>query len=162
MGSNRLIFVIGGVVVALAIASVLVVLSVGDRTSEAYPEDTPEGALQRYLESFESGDLAGAHAWFSDRVRSEMDLASYQRMVDQFGSLLADDRPRRVLVDERVGTGDSISLRVIVEELEDGGIGASTQRYEREIRMLRQPDGWRIDEPLIWLEPGPITEPPSR
>ena len=161
MGSNRPVILIGAGVVALAIVSVAVVLSMGDRTSEPFPEATPEGALQRYLESFESGDLAGAHAWFSDRVASEMDLPAYQRMVDQFGSVLADDRPRRVLVGEQVGTGDSISLRVIVEELEDGGLGASTQRYEREIRMLRQPDGWRIDEPLIWLDPGPI-EPPSR
>lgn len=162
MSSNRLIFVIGGAVVAFAIASVLVVLTVGDRTSDPYPEDTPEGALQRYLERFERGDLAGAHAWFSERVTNDMDLAAYQRMVDQFGSVLADDRSRRVLVDERVGTGDTVSLRVIVEELEDAGLGSSTFRYEREIRMLRQPDGWRIDEPLVGLEPGPITEPPSR
>lgn len=156
MGSNRSPLLIGAGVVALVVITVIVVLFADDRETVEFGEDTPEGALQRYLAAFDEGDLEKAHAYFSNDVRDQMSLEEYERTVDAFGHGYGSERVRRALFDGRSGDGDSVRVELTVEELSGEGLGASTHRYPVEIRMVREDDAWRIDEPLVWLEPAPI------
>lgn len=150
--------VIGVAVVALAIVATLVVLT-GDRDVASYDESTPEGVLQRYLAAFDASDLERAHAYFSSDVQADMDAEAFERVVEMYGAH-GTETTRRVLFDDRAGDGDRVRLQLTVEELYGEGLGASTSRYQREIRMVREDGAWRIDEPLVWLEPAPIEARP--
>ena len=141
---------------AIVIIAVVVVLLAGDRESVEFGEDTPEGALQRYLAAFDEGDLAAAHAFFSDGVRDQMDLDAFERAVSGQEGDFGTERTRRVLFDARSGDGDSVRLQLTVEEFTGEGLGASSYRYQVEIPMVREGDAWRIDEPLVWLNPAPL------
>ena len=57
MNGQRAPLLIGGGVVALVIITVVVVFLAGDRTAVDFAEDTPEGALQRYLRAFDDGGV---------------------------------------------------------------------------------------------------------
>lgn len=156
MSSNRSLLAIGGGVVAIVIIAVVVVLLAGDRESVEFGEDTPEGALQRYLAVFDEGDLTAAHAYFSDGVRDQMDLDAFERAVSAQEGGFGAERTRRALFDGRSGDGDSVRLQLTVEEFTGEGLGASSYRYQVEIPMVREGDAWRIDEPLVWLNPAPL------
>ena len=153
MNGQRSPLLIGGGVVALVIITVVVVFLAGDRTAVDFAEDTPEGALQRYLRAFDDGDLDAAYAYFSADVRADMDRDAYERTVAMYHPGIGVDRTRRALFDGRLGEGDSLRLKVTVEEIYGDGLGASSNRYQREVRMVREDGGWRVDEPLVWLEP---------
>ncbi len=156
MNGQRLPLLIGGGIVTLVIITVAVVVLAGDRTAVDFAEDTPEGALQRYLRAFDDGDLEAAYAYFSADVRADMDREAYERTVAMYAPGIGVDRTRRALFDGRLGEGDSIRLQVTVEEIYGDGLSASSNRYQREVRMVRENGGWRIDEPLVWLEPSPV------
>lgn len=159
MSSNRSLLFIGGGVVALVIIAIVVVLLAGDRETAEFGEDTPEGALQRYLTAFDDGDLAVAHTYFSSDVREQMDLQEFERAVNAQGGY-GTERTRRALFDGRSGEGNRVRLELTVEEFTGEGLGASTYRYQREIPMVREGDAWRIDEPLVWLDPAPLEPHP--
>jgi hypothetical protein len=42
---------------------------------------------------------------------------------------------------------------VTVEELYGDGLNQNVSRSTRYLPMVRDADGWRIDESLIWLDP---------
>jgi hypothetical protein len=85
-----------------------------------------------------------------------MDREAYERTVAMYDPGIGGDPTRRALFDGRLGEGDSIRLQVTVEEIYGDGLSASSNRYQREVRMVRENGGWRIDEPLVWLEPSPV------
>ena len=152
--SNRsLIYVALGIVV-LAVITIAVVLLAGDREATEFDADSPEAALQRYLVAYDGGDLDTAHAYFSADVRQRMDLDAYQRAVDSWGVGFEPDRS--VLFDSTSGTGDRVELHLIVEEFAGDGLSGETYRSPRDIRLVREGGEWRIDEPLVWLDPAPI------
>lgn len=156
MSSNRSLFLISGGVLALAIIAIVVVLLAGDRESVEFGEDTPEGALQRYLAAFDEGDLAAAHAYFSSEVRDQMDLEAFERAVSAMDGGFGSERTRRALFDGRSGEGETVRLELTVEEFTGQGLGASSYRYQVEVPMVREEEAWRIDLPLVWLNPAPL------
>ena len=159
MTMPRSVLLVGAAVVALVVATVAVVLLTNGRDSAQFAADTPEGALQRYLSAFDEGDLAAAYEYFSSDVTDEMSFEAYEATVRMYDPGTTD-RTRRALFDGRLGDGDAVRLALTVEEIYGEGLSASSNQYHREVRMVRQSDGWRIDEPLVWLEPGPIEAAP--
>ena len=151
---NRTLLFIGLGVVGLAAITIAVVLLAGGRQAAEFDADSPEAALQRYLAAYEEGDLEAAHAYFSADVRERMDLDAYRRAVDSWG--IGYERDRSVLFDSTSGTGDRVELHLIVEEFAGDGLSGETYRSPREIRLVREGDEWRIDQPLVWLDPAPI------
>lgn len=153
--SNRSLIYIGLGVVGLAVITTLVVLLAGDRQRADFPSDSPEGTLQRYLVAYDDGDLDAAHAFFSADVRERMDAEAYQRAVDSFGHDPAHGG-RSVLFDSTDGNDDRVDLHLIVEEFYGDGFSGETYRSPRDIRLVREDGAWRIDQPLVWLDPAPI------
>ena len=49
-------------------------------------------------------------------------------------------------------------MTITVEEFYEDGLGGSTNRYDREIHLVREDGAWYIDEPLVWLESAPYLE----
>lgn len=154
--SNRSLVYIGSGVVALAVITILVVLLAGDREAAEFSADSPEGTIQRYLAAYDDGDLGAAHAFFSADVRERMDIKAYQNAVDSWGGGSGTEGRRRVLFDNTSGTGDRVQLHLIVEEFYGDGLSGDTYRSPREVRLVREDGDWRIDQPLVWLDPAPI------
>lgn len=147
-------------VVGLVALTIVVVLVMGGREAAEYSADSPEGTIQRYLTAFEAGDYETAYTFFSADVRGETDLEAYERSVRDYGTY--DGQPsRRVLFDRTSGEGDRIRVHLTVEEfyVGDGLGGGDTYSSPREVLMVREDGAWRIDEPLIWLDPGPFPAP---
>ena len=161
-GPDRTLLFIGVGILALVAIAAAVVLLLGGREPESFPADSAEGVVQRYLAAFEEGDLEEAHASFSSEVRSEMDLDAYEQATRDYG-MFPPDSSRRVLFDRTDTDGDRARVHLTIEEYFGGGPfgGGETYRSSREIRMVREDGSWRIDEPLIGIEPGPALAPDS-
>ena len=156
-GADRtLVYVAAGIVALLAITAGAVLL-LGNREPTSLPADSPEGAVQRHLAAFEDGDFEAAHAHFSSEVREEMDLDAYEQLTRDYGGF-PTDTSRRVLFDRTETDGDRSRVHLTVEEYYGGGPfgGGETYRSPREIRLVREDGEWRIDEPIVGIEPAPF------
>jgi hypothetical protein len=157
MTSHRSLLAIGAGVVALVLVTLAVVLLTDDRTRTSFPEGSPEAALQGYLDALDAGDVEAAYAAFSSEVRSRMSQEAFAREVETRGT--GAERPdTRYLVTATTVDGDTARVTITVEEFYEDGLGGSTNRYDREIRLVREGDAWHIDEPLVWLESAPYLE----
>jgi hypothetical protein len=85
-----------------------------------------------------------------------MDLDAYEQVARDYG-MFPPESSRRVLFDRTEADGDRARVHLTVEEYFGGGPfgGGETYRSPREIRMVREDGSWRIDEPLLGVEPGP-------
>lgn len=155
---DRSLLVIGLGVVALVVAAVIAVVLLGSRDAEAFPADSPEGVLQRHLAAVEAEDYEAAWSYFSAEVQSAVSVDEYRRMARDYGYWGTGSR--RILFDGSEVDGERARVRLTVEEYYDGGpfSGANTFRSTREIALVREGGEWRIDEPLIGLEPMPFPE----
>lgn len=151
---DRSLVLVAGGVVAVTILAIVVVLVAGGRQPETFPADTPEGTIQRYLSAFDAGDHAAAYDFFSTEVRRRMSLDDYTLMVDQTGHDFGGAQTGRVLFDTVDVSGDTARVRLTVERIYGDGLSTSTSRSTSEIRLVREAGAWRIDEPLVWLDPG--------
>jgi hypothetical protein len=155
----RPLIVIPASIAALIAATAAVVLLAGNRSAEQFPVDSPEGVVQGYLASFDNRDYQASYAFFSDRVHAAADFAAYESVLIGYGYHGDGATARRVLIDSVTGSGDRRVLSLTVEEFQGEGLSGSSYRYARHVRLVRQPDGWRIDELLVWLDPAPLMQP---
>lgn len=156
-GGDRTLLLIGAGILALVVVAAAVVLLLGSREPTTFPADSPEGVVQRHLAAFEDGDYEAAYAFFSADVQSDVDLETYERTAREYGGYLGDTS-RRILFDRTDVEGDLARVHLTVEEYYGGGPfgGGETYRSEREIRLIREDGAWKIDDPLIGLEPAPF------
>lgn len=156
-GSDRTLLFVAAGIVALVVFAAAAVLLLGGREPATFPADSPEGTVQRHLAAFEDGDLAGAYADFSSEVRADMDLDAYERLTRDYG-MYPLDGSRRVLFDRTEIDGDRARVHLTVEEYYGGGPfgGGETYRSPREMRLVREDGAWKIDEPVVGIEPAPF------
>lgn len=156
-GSDRTLLYVAAGIVALVAVTAAAVLLLGGREPASFPADSPEGTVQRHLAAFEAGDFEAAHAYFSSDVRSELDLDAYEQLTRDYG-MYPPDTSRRVLFDRTETDGDVARVHLTVEEYYGGGPfgGGETYRSPREIRLVREGGAWRIDDPLVGIEPAPF------
>jgi len=154
MSTNRSLLYVTAGIIGLVVLAVAVVLLAGDRKPQEFPPDAPEAALQDYLAAWDSRDVAAAYGYLSARVRATTSHEDYQRAADAFSSY----GTRRIFIDDAIGSGDHVVVRLTVEELYSNGLNTDVQRSTRSVPMVHDPDGWRIDEPLVWLDPMPVGE----
>ncbi len=155
---DRSLLFIGGGIALLVVVAVIAVVVLGSRDAPAFSADTPEGVVQRHLAAVEDEDYETAWGYLSARIRAELSLEDYRRASRDYGSY--DAGSRRVLFDRSEVDGDRARVWLTVEEYYDSGPfgGASTYRSTREIVLVREDGGWRIDDPLIGLEPMPFPD----
>ncbi|TMB56871.1 MAG: ester cyclase [Chloroflexi bacterium] len=155
MSSTRSILFIGAGILALVVLSVVVVLLVR-RGPTTFPAGSPQAAMADYLTAWDDDDIEAAYSFLSDGVHEQVSLADYQQAVDQYGGY--NQPNHQVTIDRVDGSGDSVTLRLTVEEFYGDGLSANVSRSPRSVRMVHQPDGWKIDEQLVWLDPGPFIQ----
>lgn len=155
---DRSLLAIGCGVVILVVVAVIAVVFLGSRDAQPFAADTPEGVVQRHLAAVEDEDYETAWGYLSAAVQSDMMVEEYRRAARDYGYY--GSASRRVLFDRSEVDGDRARVWLTVEEYYDGGplSGANTYRSPREIALVREDGEWRIDDPLIGLEPMPGVE----
>jgi hypothetical protein len=161
MTSNRSILFIAAGIAGLVVAVTAVVLLVGGREPTTFPADSPQGVVQRYLAAWNDEDDEAAYAFFSAQVKAATTLAAYETAARDYHmyNRPGDMPARRVFVDRVTEDGNRATVWLIVEEVSGDGLNATVYRSTRTVAMVRDPDGWRIDEALLWLDPGPFPGP---
>lgn len=156
-GGDRSLLIIGAGILVVVIVAVTAVLLLGSRDAADLGADTPEGVVQRHLAAYEDGDYDAAWALFSSDVQSMMPRDEYRMAARDF-STHSGLGSRRILFEGTDIEGDRAIVRLTAEEYYEGGPfgGGDTFRSSREIALVREAGDWRIDDPLIGLEPGPF------
>lgn len=80
--STRFLVISGAVIGVLVVATVALLLAVGDGGSATLlPEDTPEGVVQRFFLALEAEDYREAYSYLSSAVREEESYQSWSRQL---------------------------------------------------------------------------------
>lgn len=155
---DRSLLAIGGGIVALVVVAVIAIVLLGSREAAPFPADTPEGIVQRHLAAVDDEDYEAARGYLSAAVRAEVSLEQYRRAAQDYGYETGGSR--RVLFDRSEVDGDRARVWLTVEEYYDGGPfgGGNTYRSTREISLVREAGEWRIDQPIIGIEPMPFRD----
>ena len=162
MSNTRTLSFIAGGIVAMVLVSIAVVLLAGARQRQEFADGSPEAAMQAYLEAWEEGDPATLWTFFSTEVTEEYSFEDYERAVDDhFVYQYQDGGPSRsVFIDGVDGSGDRVTVRLTVEEFYGEGLNTSSYRSPRAVRMVSEEGGWKLADPLIWLDPAEFLSEP--
>jgi hypothetical protein len=164
MSTNRSLLFIGAGILALVVLAVGVVLLAEARGPATFAAGGPEETMQRYLAAWDERDYEAAYAFFSEEVRADVTLDEYEQQARAYGGEFSGFGEIAVYIDNAVVDGDRATLHLTVEQFYDdgGGLGGggSSFRTEREVRMVQEAAGWKVDEPLIGIEQIPFGEFP--
>ena len=159
MSTNRSLLVIGGGILALVALSIAVILLAEARGPATYEPGSPQEAMQRYLAAWEERDYEAAYGFFSTEVRADGTFEEYERQARGGDGFPVGETA--TYIDGVEGEGDRVTIHLTVEQFfEDGGLGGNSYRSPRSVPMVREADGWKIDEPLIGVESVPFGEFP--
>ncbi|MEO5918664.1 MAG: hypothetical protein ABIQ17_03790 [Candidatus Limnocylindrales bacterium] len=157
MGSTRSLLIIGLSLVAIAVLATVVVILGGNRPPAVYPASSPEAAVQDYLQAWADGDDEAAWAVFSAGVQADLTLDDYRTMASEFRRYQEPPSGpiRRVFIDRATITGEKATVDLTVEESWQGGpLERNVYRSARRLSLVREDGAWKIDEQLVWLDPG--------
>jgi hypothetical protein len=156
MTNSRAVTYVAAGVLAVLVVGALVVILAGNRRPVDYPDGTPQAAMQDYLAAWTARDFDTAYGYFSDEIRSGTSLADYRTGADAYGRGFTGES-QAVYIEGVEGSGDQVSLHLNVERYSSGGNGNnSSYTTQTSVRMVRQPDGWKLDELLAGVDPIPL------
>lgn len=160
MGSDRSLLAIAGGIAATVVVAVLIVVVLGDRPPAPYPPGTPEAALQGYVSAWEDDDLEAAYAYFSTGVKGTLPFEQYRQVARDQGNFSGAPQQRRVTIDRVELDGERAEVYLSIAYSIDGGpFFGGGYRDTRTIHLLKEAGDWKIDDPLLGLEPGPFEKP---
>jgi hypothetical protein len=160
MSTNRSLLVIGGGILALVALSIAVILLAEARGPASFEPGSPQEAMQRYLAAWEERDYEAAYGFFSAEVRADATLDQYESQARAYGDGFQGG-DSATYIDDVEGEGDRVTVHLTVEQFfDDGGLGGNGYRTQQAVRMVREADGWKIDEPLIGVESIPFSDFP--
>lgn len=163
MSSNRTLLGIVAGVIALVALTVAVVLLGGEGEPQRFPPDSREAAMQGYLAAWDERDATTAYGYLSERIRAKTSLEEYRRAADEFAAygMPPNGPDRRVVIDGVTAVGSHTVVHLTVEEFYTDGLTQSVSSWKLDVTMVRDPDGWKIDDPLVWLDPMPTYDHPK-
>ncbi|HEX6654984.1 MAG TPA: hypothetical protein VF153_02105, partial [Candidatus Limnocylindria bacterium] len=120
----------------------------------AFPAGSPQAAMQAYLAAWQERDIDAAYGYFSTEIKASTSLDDYRRVADGFGKPSPDQES--VFIDGAELDGDRATLHLTIERYFGDGPGSEVDRSTSSVRMVREADGWKIDEPLLGPDPAPF------
>ncbi len=151
-------------VVAIAIASIIVVLAI-DPDGVTLDENTPEGTVQRYIQALQDEQYDVAYRLLSAEAQAECTLSNF-RSQGRFGR----DQDTRVRLDRVIEASDGTEVRL--EMVNFSGISPfefdftfEDGRYTVNYLVNETDDGWRVSNaPWPYTDCGyrlrvPVPEP---
>ena len=148
MTSGRSVLVIAAGILGIVVLGAVVVLLAEGREPQAYEPGTPEAAMQAYLAAWDNDDPSAAYDVLSNSIKATVWREDYIAQSGAFGEV---DSNRATFIDRVEGDETQVTVFLTVEEYYGDGLGESYSS-QRTVRMVHE-DGWKIDEPLVGLEP---------
>src|SRR5688500_4375383 len=139
---DRSVWIIGGGVLAVVLLAVVVIVALGASDPASFAPDTPEHALQQYLDAVHDGDDERALTFLSEDARNEMPSNVPGRDL-----YCAPQDGRGVTIDSVELAGDRATVTVEVEEFSGSGLEFDRYSWEYPIRLVREDGAWKIDDP---------------
>ncbi|MCX6022360.1 MAG: hypothetical protein NTZ05_11650 [Chloroflexi bacterium] len=143
MRSDRLLQAIVAGAVVLVLAGFGVLFLARERNPVQYPENTPQGVVQRYLQALSDGRYREAEAYISDSVKNRAPnpyKPSYPPSPPE--------RSYRVVLQDTKMDGDIARVTVAVSRAGGGGPFGDSGYTNTTVFELRQENGaWRIISP---------------
>ncbi|MDI3340733.1 MAG: hypothetical protein QJR03_09390 [Sphaerobacter sp.] len=146
--AERSVLIIGLGVIALVGVSVAVALAFGPTEPSRFPAGSPEDVLQRYLLAVDAGRAEEAYGYLSRGAQAQLRFDDFARYVASAGSYHPN---RRIRVGRTVTDGDRVTVYLTIEYGGGAGLNFRRSAYERPVRLVREGDAWKIDEPLTGL-----------
>ncbi len=157
--SNKWLIWIGAALAALVVVAVVLTVATGGRRVKTYPEDSPEGAVQRYLQALIARDPELAYDFLSSDLRGQCPLADWREQSRFAASQL--DESQLTLGETRQVSADEALVTVGIGRIEGPGLIDVRPRqssYDQEFRLRKQADGlWRFSQ-----YPWPVFGCPTR
>jgi hypothetical protein len=157
MTSTRGVLVIAGGILGVVLLGIVVVLLAEGREPPAYEPGSPEAAMQGYLAAWEDDDPSAAYDYFSNSIKGTLSREDYISQSGAFGKVWQN---RATFIDRVEGDDSRVTVFLTVEEYYGDGLGESYSS-QRTVRMVHE-DGWKIDELLLGVEPGPFPAVPEQ
>ena len=154
MTSTRAVTSIAAGILALVVVAAVVVLLAENRGPTTFPAGSPQAAMQAYLAAWEQRDLETAYGLFSAEVKAQASFHEYKRAVDSYGTFAPDGEA--VYIDTADTAAERASLHLTIEHYSGEGPGSNVYRSTATVRMIHEADGWKVDQPLIGVEPAPF------
>ncbi len=152
--STRWLAGTGAAIAVLVIASVLAAVLAGGGDAETFPEDSPEGVVQRYLQALQDDDFQTAYGYLGPALREGCTLEEF-RYRTRWNS---DEDHRVVLEGTEVLGGRTIVMVRVSQVRTDAPFAPSESSYQREYTLERQEGAWRFTEPAWPLNYCPPAE----
>lgn len=150
--SNRFLFGFGiGLAVLVVLTIVLVMF--GDRNVTTYPENTPEGVVQRFLQAVQTADYQKAYSY--TQVAENGKTLTVQEMMPYVGYPSGNPTSSwRATLGKITNTGNSSMVEVIVDRLQSQGPFGNPVSTQTVLFNLTQINGtWYITQrpPVYWI-----------
>ena len=149
--SNRFLLGFGIAIGVLVVASVVLVLALGGRTSPLLPENTPEGTVQRFLQAVEQQDWAKAYSYLgADRSGRKLTFDEWHRSIPVSGGRAG----WKAALGSTVTSGDEVAVEVVVDVFRPNGpFEDPVDTFRLNYSLRREGDTWKIITPadLWWL-----------
>jgi len=151
--SRRWLIIFAIVIVALVLATVLLVLLTKGNDTVLLPEDTPQGVVQRYLIAVQDRNYWEAFNYLSFDPSEK--IKSYDDWVRMTGvPRISDGQTWKATLGETIQNGDSATVQIIIETLRPGGPFDNPVRSRQISFQLKRIDGqWLITSPthIYWI-----------
>ena len=156
---ERSILIIGALILALVAGAIVITLAFGSDEPANFAEGSPERALQEYLAAVKDGDTDRAYDLVSESARRQMSPRSPGSDTDaiskdDFARMVTGSRGQtnsRVRIDrvEQSANDQSATITLTIENFSGSGIDFNRSSWTRTIRMVREDDVWKVDEPFF-------------
>ena len=148
-GPDRFLLAIVAGAVALVVGGIAIVLVAGRAPAPA-PADpaSPVGVVQAYAAAVQAGDAERAYGYLSQSVRRTRPLDRYRTSFSNSGR--SSDTERRLLI-EPVSEGPEraeVKVTISTFSVHGGPLSSSTYHRDVTVRLVKEADVWRIDQPL--------------
>ena len=156
--SSRILIVFGSAIAVLIIVTVVLVLTLGQGSSVSLPQNSPEGAVQRYLQAVQDKDYANAYSLLTPPASPTPDGGKPVPPQDfQYYVMSAQNAASntwKANLGKVTETGSTATVDVSVEVFRPSGpFGNQVNTNNVTFFLKKVGSGWLITAPLdlYWL-----------
>ena len=151
--SRRWLIIFAIVVVALAVATISLVLLTKENEVTLLPEDTPQGVVQRYLIAVQERNYQEAYSYLSlDPSEKIESFDDWLRMVGE--PRIYDEPTWKATLGKITQNGDYATVEITIDTLRPGGPFENPVRSQQIVfQLTRINSQWLITSPtyIYWI-----------
>jgi hypothetical protein len=156
--SSRMLIGFGSTIAVLVIFTIVLVLVLGQSSSPALPESTPQGAVQRYLQAVQDKDYAKAYSYLAPPSTPTPDgIKPYPQQTFEYFVMSAQNTTNvtwKANLGKVTQTGTSANVEIAVDVFRpQGPFGSPINSHNVTFFLQKSGANWLITAPtdLYWI-----------